>query len=98
MALSLESLPLGVTQHPAPWSSDFPQAPIRRPRPSVLLNPFAMDNIHATVAPRNLRLCLPVELVVGEFVGELVVLTRDVRYAHVSKCAKQNPGPLVEGF
>ena len=26
VALSLESPPLGVTQHPALWSSDFPQA------------------------------------------------------------------------
>src|SRR5512140_1212291 len=26
VALSLGSLPLGVTQHPALWSSDFPQA------------------------------------------------------------------------
>jgi len=31
VALSLESLPLGVTQHPAPWSSDFPQASRRTP-------------------------------------------------------------------
>ena len=31
VALSLESLPLGVTQHPAPRSSDFPQASRRTP-------------------------------------------------------------------
>jgi hypothetical protein len=40
VALSLESLPLGVTQHPASWSSDFPHAPHGRARPSVLLDPF----------------------------------------------------------
>jgi len=31
VALSLGSLPLGVTQHPALWSSDFPQAAQARP-------------------------------------------------------------------
>jgi len=31
VALSLESLPLGVTQHPAPWSSDFPRTPVGAP-------------------------------------------------------------------
>ena len=38
VALSLESLPLGVTQHPAPRCSDFPQAGQTRPRSSGLLN------------------------------------------------------------
>ncbi len=38
MALSLKSPSLGVTQHPALWSPDFPQAPVtRRPRPLDLL-------------------------------------------------------------
>ena len=31
VALSLESLPLGVTQHPAPWSSDFPRTSVGAP-------------------------------------------------------------------
>jgi len=30
VALSLESPPLGVTQHPALWSSDFPHLPFGR--------------------------------------------------------------------
>jgi len=36
-ALSLGSPPLGITQHPALWSSDFPPATKRRRRSSGLL-------------------------------------------------------------
>ena len=55
VALSLESLPLGVTQHPAPGSSDFPQA--SRGTPATVCPPrplVSRQRIHRKTQSRNL--------------------------------------------
>jgi len=98
VALSLESLPLGVTQHPAPWSSDFPRTSVGAPaivcppRPRVFYNnpkprPRASRPTPRSASGRDrphpfcgrLRILpLPVELVVGQLVGERVFVSRHV--------------------
>ena len=42
VALSLESPPLGITQHPALRSSDFPRLPLRQPRSFGLLTSYSL--------------------------------------------------------
>ena len=75
-ALSLGSLPLGVTQHLALRSSDFPR-PSMGPRPSPRL-PHFHDKSDSWPCHTNSALLGAGEGEIGKMVGETVLLPRNV--------------------
>ncbi len=98
VALSLESLPLGVTQHPAPWSSDFPQAPggaRNRLSCSTLFSDktyYVPD--HPATHPTGLRLAI--EFIVRQFIRDLVILARDMHDLDSIKIPYEKRGTAVK--